>query len=250
MSYQQESRDLLYKFLTILEKKEKAEMLALSLNWSKLAGTLEDSITELSALEGKSRNQLYQLDAYKRFLVEAKQQINLYSTNAAELITQNQLEFAKLGIQSVGEIIDLFGVSYHKLPLQAIKTMIGFTQDGTPLYKLLNNSYPETVLKITDTLVQSMALGRNPTVTAGLIKESMNGNLTRALTIARTEQLNVFRESSREQMKESGVVSGWEWLAEPDACDYCSEQDGKIFDLDEAMDTHPNCRCAEKPIVG
>lgn len=249
MGYQEDSRRLLLKFLNLLDKKEKTEMLAMSSSWANIQKSLENRIAELSKIENLSRNQLYQLEQYKQFLLQAKEQISIYSASSAELITKNQLQFAKLGIQSVGESLDLLGVKFNQLPLEAIKTMIGFTQDGTPLYTLLNKSYPETILKITNVLVESMALGRNPRVTARLIKEAMNGNLTRALTVARTEQLRSFREASREQMRYSGVVTGWAWLAEPDACPYCLEQNGKEFELNTPMDTHPNCRCGERPLV-
>jgi hypothetical protein len=50
-------------------------------------------------------------------------------------------------------------------------------------------------------------------------------------------------------MRESDLVNAWEWIAEDDACDDCPENDGKTFSLDEAMDTHPNCRCSELPII-
>jgi hypothetical protein len=35
----------------------------------------------------------------------------------------------------------------------------------------------------------------------------------------------------------------WEWVAEPDACEFCQDMDGTIHPIDEPMDTHPNCRC-------
>jgi len=81
------------------------------------------------------------------------------------------------------------------------------------------------------------------------MKDDMNGNLTRALRIARTEQMQVFRESSKMQMDESGVVKGYELIAEEDACELCQSQTGKIFEFKEEPDLHPYCRCAFLPVV-
>jgi len=50
-------------------------------------------------------------------------------------------------------------------------------------------------------------------------------------------------------MKESGLVDEWEWSSEEDACDFCAENNGKRFPVDEPFDTHPNCRCTPLPIL-
>lgn len=70
----------------------------------------------------------------------------------------------------------------------------------------------------------------------------MDGNLTRALRIARTEQMNVLRTTSIEQMKASGVLKGWIRLERHDACDECAELDGKKYSFEDDFETHPNCR--------
>ena len=45
------------------------------------------------------------------------------------------------------------------------------------------------------------------------------------------------------------IVKGWRWVAEPDACEFCQERDGSEHALEEDMETHPNCRCTQEPIV-
>lgn len=249
MSYQEEAKTILYDYLSKLDRQEKREMLLLANQWGNVSTNLEDLIQELSKVEVKSENQLYRLDQYKTFLIQSKKEVNHYSELAGEVIRDNQKYFAEAGIESTQEVIKIFNVKFGKLPIQAVNNLIGISQDGTPLYKLLKKSYPETVTKLTDTLINSIALGRNPRETARLLKDDMNGNLTRALRIARTEQMNLFRETSLLQMRESGVVNGWEWLAERNACEKCLEENGKQFNLNESMETHPNCRCCELPIV-
>lgn len=117
------------------------------------------------------------------------------------------------------------------------------------MYKLFEKSYPESISKLADTLINATALGYNPEKTARLLAQSMDGNLTRALVIARTEQMNVLRETSIMQMKESGVCKGWIRIEQPDACSECAEVNGKHYSFDESFDSHPNCRGASIPDI-
>jgi SPP1 gp7 family putative phage head morphogenesis protein len=51
------------------------------------------------------------------------------------------------------------------------------------------------------------------------------------------------------QMQESELVKKWEWLVTNDdkTCEDCLANSGKIFELDEPFDSHPNCRCTLIP---
>jgi SPP1 gp7 family putative phage head morphogenesis protein len=249
MSYQDEARKVLNDYLDKLGKQEKREMLLLANQWGSVSKELDKLIKKLAEAEFKTENELFKLDLYKSFLVQSKQQANHFAELAGEIISDNQKIFAEAGIESTQEVIKIFNVRFNHLPLEAVNNMIGISQNGSPLYELLKKSYPKTVNNLTHTLINSIALGRNPIQTARLMKADMGGNLTRALVIARTEQMNIFRETSLMQMRKSGVVNKWEWLAEKNACEKCLANNGKEFDLDESMNTHPNCRCAELPIV-
>lgn len=248
--YPRKANALLLSYLNKLDKQERTEFILLSKNWNTVLETLATAISELSLLEGPlTRDQLYRLGAYKEFLAESKKQIALYSNETVAIVKEYQLAFGKMGLEATGEILSLVTPNFNRLPVQTINNFIGLSQDGSPLNVLLAKSYPESVVKITDTLLRSIALGRGPRETARLMKDDMNGNLSRALRIARTEQMFVFRETGRQQMIESGVVAKWEWFPEPDACPFCLGQGGKQFDLNTQMETHPNCRCGQIPIL-
>ena len=52
----------------------------------------------------------------------------------------------------------------------------------------------------------------------------------------------------------SEVVAGRQFVAAPDCCDECQEQDGLIVGLDEEFPAgdapiHPNCRCGEIAVL-
>jgi hypothetical protein len=70
-------------------------------------------------------------------------------------------------------------------------------------------------------------------------------------TIARTETLRVYRLTTLERYRASGVVVGYRRLASKSArtCVACLMADGRFYALDEPFDQHPNCRCTLVPVL-
>lgn len=127
--------------------------------------------------------------------------------------------------------------------------MVGFATNGQPLGLLLAEISPLAVASVRDALAYGVAAGRNPNVTAREVARLAEVPLTRARTIARTETLRAWRESSDRVYASSGVVTGWTWWSALDArtCASCWAQHGSEHPLGEVMATHPNCRCAKVP---
>lgn len=244
--YRQRVLKLLNEYLTILDKREKSDMLYMAAKWDVVVKNLEDLIDKLIALAEPTRNQLYQAELFQQFLVVAKQEMNQFAIAAGEKIALTQVMNIDSAIIMTSEML---GVQLGSLPAQAVINMIGMTKKETPLYELLQAGYPDVITNLTDTLIKGVSLGKNPVTIARAMKDNMNGNLSRAITICRTEELNAFRDANLEAMKNSGMVEGWEWISEPDACEDCLANDGKQFPLDEPFDSHPNCRCAELPVL-
>lgn len=67
-------------------------------------------------------------------------------------------------------------------------------------------------------------------------------------SVYRTETFAAKREAERKVYFENDVRL-WEWFAEPDACPFCKERDGKVYPTSETFDTHPNCRCSLLPVL-
>jgi SPP1 gp7 family putative phage head morphogenesis protein len=239
--YRSDVLKLLTKYQGELANVEKETFLSLAQGWGTIEKALAGYLTELSKLEVKTSNQLYKDSIYKAFLSASKQNIAIYSQVAAGSVSNAQLKAFQL---SQAFSSDFLQASFVKLPVNKINNFIGLSREGTPLYNLLMQSYPETTVRLTDTLLKGIALGKNPRIIAKELKLDMNGNLDRALRIARTEMNNVFRDTNLLEFQKSGVVKEWEWIAEDNACDICAENNGKHFSLDTSFDTHPNCRCA------
>lgn len=141
-------------------------------------------------------------------------------------------------------------VTFAKLPRDAVQDLVGFLQDGSPLRELLDELGPEASQQVRRALVTGVATGQHPTVIARQVRQALGGNLVRALTIARTEVLRAYRESSRRVYEANrDVMEGWIWHSAANArtCAFCWSMHGSFHRLDERFATHPRCRCAMIP---
>lgn len=106
-------------------------------------------------------------------------------------------------------------------------------------------------------LVRSIPEGQSPRTAAARMvagaEGAFNGGLTRALTIARTEILDAYRDAAQaQQAANADVVAGWIWSAELDSgtCPSCVAEAGGVHDLSEdGPDDHQNGRCSRTPLV-
>jgi SPP1 gp7 family putative phage head morphogenesis protein len=205
---------------------------------------------------GQIRSRQFQLDRYAELLRQARTELNKYVEVVTPQITAEQRVYAARGIQqaSAGIRVAVAGarITFDVLPVMAIENLVGLAGDGSPLRNLLQSSYGAGAQGMLDTLIQSVATGRNPKVTARMmVREGLSQSLSRMMLTARTEQLRVFRESSRQQYRNSGVVEGYRRLATKSSrtCVACLIADGELLELDEVLATHPGCRCTSVPIV-
>lgn len=174
----------------------------------------------------------------------------------AESIVRAQVEAAATmaGDQAVRMIDSALppgiGVDTVRLPVEAVEQIVGASQPQTALGQLFARLGPQAAAAVTEELVSGVALGRHPRVIAAGMREALGGNLTRALTISRTEVMRAWRESARETYRRNAdVVSGWMWWSALDrrTCASCIAQHGTVHGLDETMATHPRCRCVAIP---
>jgi len=105
---------------------------------------------------------------------------------------------------------------------------------------------------VRDALGTGAAAGQNPRTITRQIRQALGGNLVRALTIACTEVMRAYRESSRRSYQaNSDVVKGWIWHSAlgTRTCPACWAMHGTFHRLDEQLDDHPNGRCAMVPVT-
>lgn len=139
-----------------------------------------------------------------------------------------------------------------RVPTGAIETLTSATRQGAPVASLFNQLAPQATQAATDALLTGIVLGQNPNRIARGIRDTLNVPPRRAQTIARTEVMRAWREASRATYQaNTDVVAGWIWVAGLDrrTCLSCVAQHGTKHPLNEAMATHPACRCVMVPDV-
>lgn len=253
------------EYKAALLNREAAQLDAMTNRWLALERRLEANI-ELLARQMQERQQaglpvtqgaLFRLERYQVLLAQIHQEWERYAVYALDEVTTGQKTYGNLGVNhAIGGLeATAPGVSatFTRLPREAIENMVGLLGNGSPLHTLLMNSAIEAqaIDAMTRALLESTAFGRNPRKTARLMADGLAGGLNQALTIARTEQLRVYRQAALRQYRASGVVEGYYRLATRDSrvCPACLALDGQFIALDREMAEHPNGRCSQVPKV-
>jgi SPP1 gp7 family putative phage head morphogenesis protein len=244
--------------------KEQDQMTEMARRWLDLERTLDGKIAALAeeftrmAAQGTTptRGKLIQMDRYHALLAQTNQELQKYTNYAEALIEGQQRSYAQLGLQHAFSAIDASvetaaGTRFNRLNIDAVEHLVGLAGDGSPLRQLLVDAWPTAAQGMTEALIRGVGLGQNPRVTARQMADGATGSLNRMMNVARTEQLRVYRESSRQAYLASGVVKGYKRLATRDdrVCPACLMADGQRYELGEVMAEHPSGRCALVPIV-
>lgn len=244
-----------YRLALIAREEDQTKRLAAS--WFQLEKSLSDDmlLLGLQIQEEQAKGSiiteqlLRRMDRYKKLDNQMKSQILKYAkTTATNDIEKEQLSYGISAIQSASEAIRLtagLGVKFDRLPVDAIETYVGYLGDGTPLYRLLKEAYPESLNGVVNAFLEGASKGLNPNTIAFNASRALGIGLERITLIARTEQLRVSRNVSSQQYRDSGLQGYMRRVATKDSavCMACLMLDGQIIPLDQELDDHPRGRC-------
>lgn len=230
--------------------------------WKQIQAELERLNTEYEAAKGRgedlSGNWISQFNRARAFRDQVERQLLSFAQYAEGRIKEGQYEAIRaaeanaeaLARKALGKPPKGISVDWNRIPTAAVEEMVGLTQADSPLHKLLMSISAEGAKAAEDALIQGLLLGKNPRVTAPLIRDALGISLSRALTIARTETLRAYRTATQQNyLANSDVVGGWVWHSACDVrtCAMCWVMHGTVHRLDETLDDHPNGRCSMVP---
>lgn len=196
---------------------------------------------------------------YQALVAAAREGIDAVSLEAVRAIQWQIADAAQLGVQGANAMTAAAIGSPVSNPMLAmlgqvnvgaITQLVGALQQGSPV-RALPGLTQTAIDGMTRELVRGMAGGVNSRVIARRIVETTSMPAHRAATIARTETHRAFRGANLEAYRANRAVREWRWHSElgPRTCSACWSMHGQLFDLDEPMGTHPNCRCTMLPVV-
>lgn len=256
--------------------REHRQMQEMAQAWLQVERSLQDKINLLAqeaydlAQAGKtlSRSKLFQMQRYKELLSQTQIEFQQYAAYATDLTVSGQSQIGKISLehsyQAMGAVYSEYGMImpyFEMLPIEAIENMVGLAGNGALIGDLLKQRLTVNVVsketawdvwnRLTNTLIDGTALGRNPRDTAMLMRNDLAGGLNKAMIIARTEQLRVYRQVSAQSYERSGLVKGQKRLTAHDdrVCIGCLADEGTVYPVTEPIPDHPNGRCTGVPSV-
>ena len=193
-------------------------------------------------------------------LLELQRQIEAelarLTDEGATMIADGQRRMTRLGPEQAAGLVQAqapeLGVSFTQLPRAAFETIVGASGDGTPLRGVLSRYGAVAASEATQTLRNAIAEGWGPRETARRLRKILGVAQWQAETLARSEQLRAYRESTLMTYQNSGgLVTHYQRLAALDArtCPVCLSLHLTTYRADEAMPTHPNDRCTMVPVL-
>jgi hypothetical protein len=252
------------KYRNQLDAASEADIQRLIDAYGALAQRLQDKIdllvAELTANPDITTGQIARMSRYTDLLKATSAELQKYgnylevelggiANNALAQSTRDALRLITIAAGGAG----ITG-GFNHLPIDAIKTLLGFLQPDGPLYQGLQTIAPDTAQAVADGILEGVGLGYNPAKVADNIMSDLGQGLASALRLARTTPMWTYREASRANFSaNSDVLDGWIWFAQLDTsvppCGSCLANHGKQFPLDQTLDDHWNGRCAMIPHV-
>lgn len=240
---------------------ERAEMLKLVKAYRPLIDRLELQINALTAeLATMSEPTPWKVRKLERWVTLQRQMVDEIGRFGAYVdveMSSSSLERIRLGSAAAKALTSAavggVSLSWNDLPADAIRTMLAFLDESSPLRRsLIEQLGPSVADNVSDYLMRAVALGINPNTIGAEMARRLGLGLVWAMRTARTAQLYAYREASRASYAaNSDVVKKWRWHAQLDdrTCVSCLSMHGTFHDLDETLEDHYNGRCAMLPIV-
>jgi hypothetical protein len=244
------------EFRDQLIRQEDAALREMSRQWVRMENKLtdqyrllvQDILDRQARGEAVPRQMIYNMKRYQQMMAEIAKELPEYDAQAVRIITSHQIESYTLGLEASQAVIMDTRPSdpmWNRVGKDAAQVTAGFAGNGAPLGQLLQRDYGDLGVKITDALVEGVALGKGAFATAKDMRDAMGMEYNRSVRIARTEINRAYRIANADQYAKSGVVTKVLRLCakQPNTCLACLMMDG-----DEVpggvLDDHPNGRCA------
>lgn len=252
--------DLAKQFRKALEQRDNKALSQIIKAYGDMYTRLQDKISvltlQIANLETPTKAAVRKLDSYKSLVIEIEKELTKFQGYAGTVMQQVANDAVSLGTRNA-KLLTLadnpaLSAVWRNLNPKAVETLVSYFSEGSALMKRLDKLAGENALNVANTIIDNVALGKNPKTIAGLIQSSLGGGLTDALRMTRTVNLYSYRESNRlSYVANSDIVTGWYWMSalDPNSCVSCLAMHGTFHTNDESLNDHHNGLCVAIPAV-
>ena len=252
--------DLAEQFRKALAARDNKALTQIINAYGDIYSRLQDKINlltlQMANMETITAASVRKLSSYKSLITEIEKELTKFQGYAGTIMQQAASDAIKAGVTNA-RLLTLAGnpavaASFKNLNPKAVENLISYFGEGSALMKRLDKLAGTNALNVAQTIIDNVALGKNPKTIAGLIKNSLGGGLTDALRMTRTVQIYSYREANRASyVANADIVKGWVWMSTLDdvCCMSCVVMHGTFHTNDEVMDDHYNGHCAMLPVT-
>lgn len=249
------------QFKQRLVSRERAASAELLRSYGRAHARLADRVAVLTgeiesrraAGETISSGFLYERDRLANIKRDLARELGRFSRIASTSATLSQRDAAHSAAIEARALISISsGVPVAGADLAAAESLAGFASNGSPLSRLFDELGRETSERMTAELVSGVAEGAPARVIAARMRSASALGLSRSLTIARTETLRAYRETTGEVYEQhAALLRGWVWLSSLSGatCALCVAMHGRVFPVARRLVSHPNCSCVPAPLT-
>lgn len=227
---------------------------AYSMLFRRIQSDIDALVLAIERSEDISVAQIRKLAQYERLLTDVAEESKRYAdyldlelrqavNNAAKIGVRDARNLVSLSVNNVRQIMDRWNTLNPDVIVQAL----GYFDPQGPLVRRLREFVPLSVERVQDTVIDSIARGRNPRVLARELERAFGINLTDALRLSRTAQIYAYREANRASyIANESIIQGWVWMSSLDTertCMSCVALHGSFHKLSEPLNDHHNGLC-------
>ena len=244
--------------------RDEATLRQLTREWLRVEKALSDTLTALSreAAEAVAKgaaidpNLILRLRRAEDLYKQVHRELSSYGRVVDDLVSENQRQMIRLAGESTVETLRWAGAlkaGFDYLPANAFESMVGQVAQGGPLFDYFLRTLPaDTIVGMGRAMATGLAQGKNPKVTARLMRDALGIGHKRALVISRTETLRAYRHAQLANYRHTDIgAAGWKWICakQTRTCVSCLAKDGQVFPLEQEFVDHPQGRCSSVLVI-
>lgn len=245
------------RYRKALAKREAKAVKRLVASYKTVFDALNAEMASILAGAKADSSSVYRARRMATFLAQAEADLSAVAPDAVAVVTAGQSQAVRDAVKAASEQLMAAGVpigagikaagGIEGFADRAVAAYVGTAGNGSPLTEMFDAVTADGARIAHEEMTKALTLGFGIDRTGEMLRNAIGVSLTRAMTIARTEQMRAYRGAHIGYLREHAEhIAGWVWHADHGwrCCPVCLAMDGSFHELSEDFTSHPNCRCS------